>query len=202
MGHHRAQARGGGSARALARAEQAERARAEFLAQVSHELRTPLHGLLAAPSCCWAARWRQSSSNGAAAQAGRHCSSSSTNCSMRRADAARAPQPWERFSRALGRLVAAQRPRVEAAGLALVLEPGDPPEVVSDRHAVLQIVGNLLDNARKFTRAGTLTLTVARDVAPGGGISVAVRDTGCGMDPERVAELRRPFRAGEAPATG
>lgn len=193
---------------ALARAERAERARAEFLAQVSHELRTPLHGLLgctelllgsplAAEQQQWLALLRE---QGAAL-----LQLVDQLLDAAAPDAARAPQPWERFSlRALvERLVAAQRPRVEAAGLALVLEPGDDPlEVVSDRHAVLQIVGNLLDNARKFTRAGTITLTVARDVAPGGGISVAVRDTGCGMDPERVGELRRPFVRGEAPATG
>ncbi|MBK6847051.1 MAG: PAS domain S-box protein [Proteobacteria bacterium] len=191
---------------ALIRAERAERARAAFLAQVSHELRTPLHSLLgftelllgsplAAAQREWAALMREQGAVllqlldqllDAAAQ-----------------DAGRAPQPWERFSlRALAeRLVAAQRPRIEAAGVALVLEPCDDRlEIVSDRHAVLQIVSNLLDNARKFTRAGAITLSVARSVVPSEAISIAVRDTGCGMDPARVAELRRPFVRGAAPA--
>jgi signal transduction histidine kinase len=60
-----------------------------------------------------------------------------------------------------------------------------------------QVVGNLLQNAAKFTPAGG---SVHVAVAPGDGASAAVRvwDTGSGIDPKVLPRLFRPFTQAEA----
>ena len=65
------------------------------------------------------------------------------------------------------------------------LDP-DLPVVVSDRLKLRQILTNLVGNARKFTRAGTVRVRVAR--APNARFTLVVEDTGCGI---AAAEL--PF---------
>jgi signal transduction histidine kinase len=58
------------------------------------------------------------------------------------------------------------------------------PALMSDRLKLRQIVTNLVGNARKFTRAGTVTVQAAR--APDGALALTVRDTGCGIAAEEL----------------
>ncbi len=60
----------------------------------------------------------------------------------------------------------------------------DVPTLVSDRLKLRQILTNLVGNARKFTRAGTIRVRIAR--AANATITVAVEDTGCGIDPAEL----------------
>jgi two-component system, chemotaxis family, CheB/CheR fusion protein len=61
---------------------------------------------------------------------------------------------------------------------------GDPTRLV-------QVVGNLLQNAAKFTRAGdTVTLSVLR---VGDAAEIQVRDTGAGIDPGLLKDVFQPF---------
>jgi signal transduction histidine kinase len=53
------------------------------------------------------------------------------------------------------------------------------PVIVSDRLKLRQILTNLVGNARKFTRAGSIRVRAARHVM--GGITIDVEDTGCGI---------------------
>ncbi|HEY5225316.1 MAG TPA: CHASE3 domain-containing protein [Methylovirgula sp.] len=75
--------------------------------------------------------------------------------------------------------------------------PGSAPNIRSDRLALEQIIGNLLDNAVKYLssdRPGLVTIE-ARDVR--GMVTIAIRDNGRGIAPqdhERIFELFR--RAG------
>jgi signal transduction histidine kinase len=64
----------------------------------------------------------------------------------------------------------------------------------NDATRLRQILFNLLSNACKFTRNGTVTLDVARDRLDGEGILTAsVSDTGIGMTPEQVEKLFHAF---------
>lgn len=83
------------------------------------------------------------------------------------------------------------------AGLELRVDT--PPEEVrvrGDRMRLSQVVGNLLQNAAKFTpRGGTVTASAGRD--PGGRGIVRVRDTGSGIPQEILPRLFEPFTQAE-----
>ena len=68
----------------------------------------------------------------------------------------------------------------------IVKIPNDLSPVCCDRNKIEQILFNLLDNAIKFTREGTITVSVIEDHA-GELLRVAVRDTGIG-----ISEKLRP----------
>jgi PAS domain S-box-containing protein len=85
-----------------------------------------------------------------------------------------------------------------AIDLSMAVEPG-LPEVSVDRHRILQVIGNLLDNALKFTPAGGRVRVAAHRAE--GSVVVTVSDTGRGIPAEalphvfdrfwQVAETRR-----------
>ena len=78
--------------------------------------------------------------------------------------------------------------------LRLELPPG-PIWVDADATRVAQVVGNLLQNAAKFTPAGGI---VAVTVAAGGGrAEISVRDTGVGIEPGEVERMFEPFAQAE-----
>ena len=78
------------------------------------------------------------------------------------------------------------------AGLALRLElPEAPVWVDGDASRLVQVLGNLLSNAAKFTPAGgRVDLSVAER---GGRAILQVRDDGVGFDAETGARLFEPF---------
>jgi len=83
---------------------------------------------------------------------------------------------------------------LEAHGLALDLRlPATPLPAEGDPARIVQAVGNLLDNAQKFTDpGGRIQVTVTAD--PGGvTAAIAVRDSGMGMPPEVLPHLFEPF---------
>jgi PAS domain S-box-containing protein len=68
-----------------------------------------------------------------------------------------------------------------------------PVFVSADRNRLVQVIGNLLQNAAKFTgRGGETRITISAD-APGKRAVIQVADTGVGMTPEMVARLFQPF---------
>jgi len=66
------------------------------------------------------------------------------------------------------------------------LVDADLPPIVSDRLKLRQILTNLVGNARKFTRAGTIRVHVGR--ATDARFTITVEDTGCG-----IAESELPY---------
>ena len=77
-------------------------------------------------------------------------------------------------------------------GLLFIKEIKDSTDVTvcGDADRVEQVIGNLLDNAVKFTDAGTVLFSAAYG---NGDLSVCVKDTGIGMDEETVSRIFRPF---------
>lgn len=71
---------------------------------------------------------------------------------------------------------------VERDGLAFVLDMDDElPKIDGDRDRLQQVIGNLVDNALKFTRKGEIRLGAHRI---GDEIEVSLADTGVGIPPE------------------
>jgi signal transduction histidine kinase len=71
------------------------------------------------------------------------------------------------------------------------LPPATLPPIDVDAQRILQVLGNLIDNAIKFTsQGGTIAVGVA---AEDGAIRFAVHDTGIGLSEDDLGHLFRPF---------
>ena len=89
----------------------------------------------------------------------------------------------------------------ESRGQVLRTEVPERLELVGDRDLIAQAVGNLLDNALKFTPPGGRVVLSARAL-PRDGVEIVVADTGPGLAPaDRARAGERFFRADASRAT-
>jgi CheY-like chemotaxis protein/HPt (histidine-containing phosphotransfer) domain-containing protein len=97
------------------------------------------------------------------------------------------------------------RPQANAKGLATgaEIEPGSNDALVGDPTRIRQILFNLLSNAVKFTERGEVV--VRAGTAPLGGgrtrVTLAVEDTGIGLDAEQQARLFQAFSQADSSTT-
>jgi len=69
--------------------------------------------------------------------------------------------------------------------------------VDADANRIAQAIGNVLQNAAKFTPAGgAVTVHIASDAAAGQAV-IRVADSGIGMEPEVLSRLFQPFMQGD-----
>ena len=92
--------------------------------------------------------------------------------------------------------VDALRPIADAAGVSLVFDaPVDPLDVTGSRDELGQLVGNLVDNAIKYSGRGTAVriFPVTNTEAAPGMVGLAVQDQGIGIDREHLPRLTERF---------
>ena len=99
------------------------------------------------------------------------------------------------------------RKQITNANVKVMYEPGNSVTVVeADRRRLTQVISNLLNNAIKFTKEGTVTVTTTvkrKDNGDAGGeIVVAVKDTGTGIDRELMPRLFTKFATKSYQGTG
>jgi signal transduction histidine kinase len=99
------------------------------------------------------------------------------------------------------------RKQITNANVKVMYEPGNSVTVVeADRRRLTQVISNLLNNAIKFTKEGTVTVTTTvkrKDNGDAGGeIVVAVKDTGTGIDHELMPRLFTKFATKSYQGTG
>lgn len=88
-------------------------------------------------------------------------------------------------------IAALMSPLAAEKGLAWQLDVADPDVVLeTDRRKVIQILANLLGNAVKFTREGSVGLSVRRD---DGDVLFEVTDTGIGVPAEAQERIFQEF---------
>ncbi|RMH50775.1 MAG: response regulator [Zetaproteobacteria bacterium] len=183
--------------------EQASRYKSEFLANMSHELRTPLNSMLILAEMLANDReGRLSDKQREYARTILHSGRELLELingilDLAKVEAGRMevdPRPFNPSEtvEALRRDFAHV---AEQAGLTLRLERADalPAEMVSDEPKLKQILKNLLANACKFTdRGGTVTLIL--DQPDPDHLRFAVRDSGIGIEPEKLEQIFEAFR--------
>ena len=95
--------------------------------------------------------------------------------------------------------VEAFRPAAAGAGLELDLQVHGPvPEVYLDGDKLVQMVGNLLGNAIKYTPSGGQVRVRLESNQECGQLRIEVRDNGPGMDEEARWRALQPFQRSEA----
>lgn len=183
---------------------EADRCKTEFLAVLSHELRNPLtpiknslYILDRAPPGGDQARRAKGTIDRQVDQLVRLVDDLLDVTRITRNKIQLQRQRFE-LSELVTRTAEDHRSEFEQAGVRLEVVPAEKPVWVNaDWNRLAQTVGNLLQNAAKFTpKEGRVTASVLADESRQQAV-VRVVDTGVGMKPETLARLFRPFMQAE-----
>ena len=203
-------------ARELAvRAESASAAKTAFLAHVSHELRTPMNAILGMLDL--ALGTRLDTQQREYLEMARESAESLLGLVDDLLDVAKAesgrlgisPEPFD-LRDTLNRTLRPFIHRGTAKGIHVRWRAAAdvPARIVADPGRLRQVIGNLADNALKFTGQGSVEVSVERiEANRGPRLRFLVSDTGQGIPPERWPEVFQPFvrfggEAAESPGTG
>jgi two-component system cell cycle sensor histidine kinase PleC len=187
------------------KAEAASRSKTSFLAHLSHDIRTPLNHIIGFAELMRQETYgplgddRYASYVESIRISGERLLSffASTLDLAELEGGRRALNPIELE---IDELVAATTNRFAAQaqrkGIALAVGAPCRASMVGDRFSLERMLGNLVDNAIRFTPAGGRVSVAA--YAASDGVVLEVTDSGIGMTPERLAAVSQPFAFGDA----
>jgi signal transduction histidine kinase len=84
-------------------------------------------------------------------------------------------------------------------GIIINFTPGAPIYVQADKTRIYELISNLVSNAIKFTQKGMIDISLIRE---GNFATVAVKDSGKGIDPEVMPKLFTRFASKSESGTG
>ncbi|MBF0351320.1 MAG: response regulator [SAR324 cluster bacterium] len=191
-------------------AEKANHAKSMFLANMSHELRTPLNPIIGfsellatdqaipAEQRSWISIVRQSAKELLALI--------NDVLSLSKIESGKVELNWSdvRISPLIAHALETVRPLIKEKQIELryQIQEGTPDLIFTDVVKLKQVLLNLLSNAVKFTHVGLIELLLGQEVVnwgkdldepTGKALHFCVRDTGVGIDQEKLAEIFDPF---------
>lgn len=184
-------------------AERASAAKSEFLAAMSHEIRTPLNGILGyagllldEPHLTNEDRRRLGLIRGAGAALLTVVDDILDVSKIEAGQFELDPVPF-RLGQLVADTVSILRGATPRDGLAIQvqMDPGLPEHVFGDENRLRQVLLNLLNNAVKFTPAGSVTLSVDHEGSEAAGemLRFRVTDTGIGIPAAQLGRLFKRF---------
>ena len=187
--------------------ERTNRAKSSFLANMSHELRTPMNGVLGLTEVMLLKEDLDPEVR-EQMELVQRCGLSMVALvndilDLSKAEAGKLTIEQAEFSlqELLDDLSDLYRPAAQKKGLTWVvdLEADGLGRVKGDSLRLRQVLGNLVDNALKFTERGRVLLRVARQ--SDGVLRFAVADTGLGISAEAAQRLFTPFEQADNSTT-
>jgi signal transduction histidine kinase len=185
-------------------AERANRSKDEFLATLSHELRTPLNAMSG-----WMWQLRRRAADDAIRTRALDAIDRNLKLQARLIDDLLDISRIEK-----GKIELALRPvdlrvlvsdaveamRARAGGRVIDLQmPAKAVEIIGDRDRLMQVLGNLLNNAVQFTAAnGRIAIELAAD---GDWATLSVQDDGAGIEPAFLPFVFESFRQADSGPT-
>ena len=185
---------------AVLAADDANRAKSDFLAKMSHDIRTPLNTIMAMNELIVA--------NTSSAQIREWVNDSNMSSrilmslindmlDLTRIEAGKlelVEQPWDTAG-LFDEIARAWKMQAGRAGLDLDYELDRivPEQLIGDEDVIRKIANNLLSNSVKYTRSGRITFTVGMKRSD---LIITVSDTGIGIAPEYLENIFKPFERG------
>lgn len=195
----------------LEEADEASRARAEFLSIVSHEIRTPLNSITGIVHLLSDRNPREDQAEEIdilKKSAERLQILVSDILDFGQMDTGKLSfqkQPFS-FPRLIGQLCESFEPAFTHTPVQFehYIDPAIPEGLSADPARIRQVYYHLLSNAQKFTTAGTVRLEIklSNDTGSHVVIESVLTDTGTGMSQTVVARIFEPFFRAESTATG
>ena len=191
-------------------AENASKAKSDFLSSMSHELRTPLNAVIGFGQLlqtdrdrCLSAKQQEYCHH--IIGAGNHLLNLVNEIlDLAGIEAGRLKMSLERVSvtETFDSIRRTMLPLAEKNDIRLEVSlPADIPDVHADQLRLHQVLLNLVSNGIKYNRAGG-KVELAAELLPSGRVRMRISDTGIGIDPTKQDKLFEPFERLGAEYTG
>ncbi len=181
------------------RAQSADHLKSAFLATMSHELRTPLNSIIGFTGILLKGvpgplNDEQKKQLGMVQNSARHLHSLINDVlDISKIEAGQLTLNVEQFSllEVISKVVETNSPFSEKKNLKITVSYDDNIKpLTSDKIRVQQILLNLVNNAVKFTEAGSITI---KCYSAENFVKIQVTDTGIGIEVDKIALLFKPF---------
>lgn len=172
-------------------AEQANDSKSRFLASMSHEIRTPMNGVLGILNILEESKLSREQKKlvSTATESGQFLLSIINDIldfTRMESNTLRLEHKPFNFRQCVENVVETFQPsaKVRSLDLNCILDGSVPANVQGDENRVKQILHNLIGNAMKFTKEGSVTIQVHADIHEGNQVKIVCRviDTGVGIN--------------------